>query len=189
MNFHLIESNPTSLTIELSGVSPTFVNSLRRIILNDVKAIAIDSVTFYENSASMFDEYVAHRIGLIPISMPKKYDEKEEILFSLEAEGPKTVYSKDLKSTDKEVKVANENIPIIKLAEGQKLKVTGKAVLGLPSKSTKFQAGLASYKAKSDDTFEFYIESFGQMPPTEILSRALNIISDGIKELQKEMKK
>ena len=37
-------------------------------------------------------------------------------------------------------------------------------MLGTGSRSAKFQPGIISYKAKNDSEFEFYIESFGQMP-------------------------
>ncbi len=189
MKIEVIESTPQSLRFKLSGADLSVANALRRIAINSVQSFAVDSVTFYENGTSMFDEYIAHRIGLVPLVTPGKgYDEKDEILFNLSAEGPTTVYSKDIKSNDKSVKVANENIPIMKLAAGQTLRLDGKAVMGSGSKSSKFQPGLVTYKALSEDTYEFYIETFGQMPPTEILSRALSIISDDVKEVYKELK-
>jgi DNA-directed RNA polymerase subunit D len=158
-------------------------------MINSVACFAIDSVTLYENSSTMFDEYISHRVGMVPILTPKGYDEKDEILFTLDSEGPGIILSKELKSTDKGVKVANDNIPIIKLSEGQKLRLDGKAILRTTKKSAKFQAGLITYKAINDKEFDFYVESFGQMPPTEILERALNIISSNVKEVYKELKK
>jgi DNA-directed RNA polymerase subunit D len=137
----------------------------------------------------MFDEYIAHRIGLVPILTPKDYDEKDEIVFSLEAEGPGTVYSKEMKSSDKSVKVANDAIPIIKLAEGQRIRVDGKAVMGNGKRSAKFQPGIVSYKTKNGTDYEFYFESFGQMNANEIMKRALDIISSGLKDVHKELKK
>ena len=189
MKIEVIESTPLFLRFKLSGADLSVANTIRRIAINSVPAFAVDSVTFYENGSSMFDEYIAHRVGLVPLVTPGKgYDEKDEILFTLSAEGPSTIYSKDLKSNDKSVKVANDNIPIMKLAAGQTLRLDGKAIMGTGSKSAKFQAGLASYKVLSDDSYEFYIETFGQMPPAEILSRALSIISDNVKEVYKELK-
>jgi DNA-directed RNA polymerase subunit D len=189
MKITVMESTPMSLRFRLSGAGFGVANAIRRSAINSVGSFAIDSVTFYENSTSMFDEYIAHRIGLVPLVTPSKgYDEKDEILFSLSAEGPVTVYSKDLKSTDKSVKVANENIPIMKLAQGQVLRLDGKAILGVGSRSSKFQPGLVTYKQLGDNEFEFYIETFGQMPPAEILSRTLSIISENVKEVRKELK-
>jgi DNA-directed RNA polymerase subunit D len=189
MKLTILESNDDSISFKLSDTNYSFANGFRRAMINEVGTLAIDSVTFYDNSSAMFDEYIAHRIGLIPIITPKDYDSKDEVVFSLNAEGPGIVYSKELISTAKGVKVANEKLPIIKLAEGQKLKIDGKAIFRSAMKSSKFQPGLVTYKAVDDSNFEFYVETFGQMPPTEIVHRALNIISDNVKEVYKEIKK
>jgi DNA-directed RNA polymerase subunit D len=191
MKISFIEDTPSSIRFKVSGISATFANSIRRILINSVSCFAIDKVTFYENTSAMFDEYMSHRIGLVPLATPASgYDEKDEILFNLEAEGPKTVYSKDLKSSDKKVKVVNEDIPIIKLAEGQKIRLEGKAVMRNGMKSAKFQPGLVTFKQYEEgNDFEFYIETFGQMTAKEILNRGLEIITQDLKSAHKEIKK
>ena len=137
----------------------------------------------------MFDEYIAHRIGLVPIRTPGKgYNDTDEIVFTLDATGPKTIYSKELESSDKDVRVANENIPIMKLADGQRLRVEGKALMGNARKHAKFQAGLVTFE-QSKDTYEFYIETFGQMSPKEIINKAFDAIKEELKEVQKDSKK
>lgn len=191
MKISFIEDTPSSVRFKASGISTTFANAVRRMLTNSVDCFAVDKVTFYENTSAMFDEYISHRIGLIPLVTPGSgYDEKDEITFNLEAEGPKTVYSKDLKSTDKKVKVVNEEIPIIKLAEGQKIRLDGKAVMGKGMGSAKFQPGLVTFKEIEDGKeFEFYIETFGQMTAKEILNRGLDIIAQDLKAAHKEIKK
>lgn len=190
MKIGIVENTPSALKFEIKGTDAATANALRRIMINTVPCFAIDKVTFYENTTAMFDEYIAHRLGQIPIATPTKgYDEKDEILFSLEAEGPVTIYSKDLKSTDKSVKVANGAIPVMKLAEGQRLKIEGKAIMGAASRNAKFQPGFITYKIKDGGVFEFYIESFGQMEAKEILGKALTIIGDELKGLYKEIEK
>jgi len=189
MKVEFIENTPTAIRFNISGVEVDLVNALRRIIISRVKTFAIDKVTFYINTSAMFDEYIAHRIGLIPLITPSEgYDEKDEILFNLDMEGPGTVYSKDLISSDKNVKVAFDDIPIIKLAEGQRLKLDGKAIMGSGSKSAKFQPGLATYEKKGEQNYEFYIETFGQMSAREILNKALEIIEEDLKATEKELK-
>ena len=188
MKLTVIENNENAIRFALEGTNFSFANALRRQMINNVGCLAIDSVTFYENSSAMFDEYIAHRIGMVPIKTPHDYDEKDEVVFSLSAEGPAIVYSKELVSTSKGVHIANEKIPRIKLADGQKLKVDGKAIFSTASKNSKFQPALVTYKAIDDSKFEFYVETFGQMPPLEILKKALNIISTSLKEVNKEIK-
>ncbi len=189
MKLSILHNDGNSLSFKLDGTNFAFANSLRRSMINNVSSLAIDKVTFYENSSAMFDEYLAHRIGLIPIRTPKDYDEKDEVVFSLNASGPATVYSKDLVSTSSKVSVANDKIPIIKLAEGQKIKVDAKAICRNAIKSSKFQPGLVTYKSVGDSSFEFYIETFGQMSPVEIVQKALNAINTELKEVIKEIKK
>ncbi|MEM0200884.1 MAG: DNA-directed RNA polymerase subunit D [Candidatus Micrarchaeaceae archaeon] len=190
MKVDVIENTPGSVRFILKDAGFNFANALRRVIMNSVDCFAIDSVTFYENSTAMFDEYIAHRVGLVPILTPKGYNKKDEIFFKLNAEGPITIYSKDVISSDKFVKVANDNIPIMKLATGQKLRFDAKAIMDKGSRSAKFQPGLATYKAnEKGDEFEFYIETFGQMQAMDILTRALDLIKSEVKDISKELKK
>jgi DNA-directed RNA polymerase subunit D len=189
MKLSILESDDKGLRFRLEGTNFSFANALRRSMINSVGTLAIDTVTFYENSSAMFDEYIAHRVGLIPIHTPKDYDEKDEVVFSLSAEGPSIVLSKELVSTSKGTSVANGNIPIIKLAAGQTIKIDAKAVFNNAMKSSKFQPGLVTYKAIDDSKFEFYVETFGQMPPQDIVRRALSAISDNLKDVYKEIKK
>lgn len=190
MKIESVEENGNVMKFTLKDATNAYANALRRAAMSMVSTFAIDKITFYENSSAMFDEYISHRIGLVPIETPNSgYNEKDEILFTLEAEGPKTVYSKELKSSDKEVKVANENIPIIKLAQDQKIRIDGKAVLGNGLRHAKFQPGLVTYDQADEGTFNFYIESFGQMSPKEIVNKAFGAIEDETKEVEKEVKK
>ena len=190
MKIKIIEDDEKALQFEVSGTDNYHVNTLRRAVMNRVKCFAIDKAMFYENTIAIFDEYIAHRIGLVPISTPQKgYGEADEVLFTLDASGPGIVYSKDLVSSDKEVRVANEGIPIIKLAEGQKLRIEGKAVLGNGAKHAKFQPGFVTFEPIDDTSFKFYIETFGQMSPKEIAYKAIESIKEEVKELKKELKR
>ncbi len=179
----------TSMSFSIKECSPYVANAVRRSAMSAVQTFAMDRVTFYENSSAMFDEFIAHRMGLVPIKTPSKgYNEKDEIVFSVDETGPKTVYSGDFTTSDKDVKVANDKIPIIKLAEGQKVRAEGKAILGTAAKHAKFQPGLITYE-ENDGSYRFYVESFGQMPPKEIINKALDAIREELKDLLKEVKK
>jgi DNA-directed RNA polymerase subunit D len=190
MKIESLEENNKVYRFVLKDATNSYANALRRVATNHVKCFAIDTVTFYENSSAIFDEYIAHRIGLVPIKTPSSgYSDEDEVLFTLEAEGPKTVYSGELEAKDKDVKVANEKIPLIKLAAEQKIRIDCKAVLGSGSRHAKFQPGLITYDQANDSTFNFYVETFGQMPPKEIINKAFSAIKDELKEVEKEVKK
>ncbi len=189
MKSEIVESNDNVFRFVLKEVSNAYANALRRMALSHVKCFAIDKVTFYENTSAIFDEYIAHRIGLVPIVTPTTgYSDTDEIMFTLDATGPKTVYSRELESSDKEVTVKNGNIPIIKLAQDQRLRIEAKAILGEGKRHAKFQPGIVTYE-QSDNNFNFYVETFGQMLPKQIINRALDSLKSELKELEKETKK
>ncbi|MDE1865176.1 MAG: DNA-directed RNA polymerase subunit D [Candidatus Micrarchaeota archaeon] len=190
MKIEKFEADGDSATFTLTGSRSGLANAFRRSISGSVPCFAIDRITFYENTSAMFDEYIAHRIGLIPIKTPASgYNEKDEILFSLEATGPSMVFSKQLVSADKEVEVANDKIPIIKLGPEQKLRIEGKAIMGTGSRHSKFQPGFVTYEESGDGSFRFSLESFGQMSPAEMVNKAASAIRDELKEVEKAAKK
>lgn len=153
-----IKGSDGKITFTISNASAALANLLRTTAMVEVPVMAIDEVDFYENSSSMFDEYIAHRLGMIPLKTDlKTYKLPDEccggkcsrcsVSFTLEATGPATVYSCDLKPSDEKIKVVEGKIPIIKLGEDQKLKLECKAVLGRGAAHAKWQACLAAYKA------------------------------------------
>ena len=59
--------SPEQVHFSLSGLEQSLSNALRRIMLAEVPTLAIDLVDIEENSSPLFDEFLAHRLGLIPI--------------------------------------------------------------------------------------------------------------------------
>src|SRR5919108_808194 len=120
MDIKVLSREQDTLRFVLSGVSPAFANALRRIILAEVPVMAIDDVMILENGSVMYDEILAHRLGLIPITTDQSYNLPEECSckselgcekcragFSLEIEAQdpvEVVYSSHLKPENTEVK-------------------------------------------------------------------------------------
>jgi DNA-directed RNA polymerase subunit D len=161
---------------------------VRRYGMMGVSTFAIDQVTFYDNTSSIFDEYVAHRLGQLPLTTPARVLENAEVSFVLDEMGPKTVYASDLKGSDSDVKVLREKIPIITLVENQKIRLEAKARLGNGRKHAKYQTGLLSFGADGDK-YTFKLESFYQMEPKELMARACTAMLDDIAEMIKGLKK
>ncbi len=152
MKLEILELGDRKAKFILSEVTPAYANALRRAMLADIPKMAIDYVDIYDNTSVMFDEMLAHRMGLIPIKtnldMYKLREECDckgegcalcQVTFTLSAEGPGMVHSRDLKSSDPETVPADDNVPIIELKAGQKLVLTAVARLGRGKEHAKFQ--------------------------------------------------
>ena len=129
---------------------------------------------------------VAHRLGQVPLTSDAGKS-TEEVAFTLDAEGPSTVYSKALKSTDSKIKASLDNIPLLKLLEGQNLRLEAKARKGIGQQHAKFQPGLVSYEMLGDKEFSFKVESFMQLEPREVLSKTADLIAEHCDELEEKL--
>ncbi len=186
MNIDMKAETDTRLEFVLRGSSVSFANLLRRYGMGQVPVFAIDRVTIYENGSSMFDEYIAHRIGQVPL-LSDSSKAADEIAFTLEASGPETVYSKQLKSMDSKIKSALDDIPLLKLLEGQNIRLEAKARQGIGRMHAKFQPGLIAYEALTPNEFRFKVESFTQFEPREFLLKAADLIAKRCEELEEKL--
>jgi len=173
----------------LSDATIEFANLLRRYAINSVPVYAIDDAAVYENTSSFFDEYLVHRLGLIPLTTPLKAKAGEEATLMLDAEGPGTIYAESLKSTDKSVHPATPKMPIIKLLEGQRVRVEGKAIIANARRHARWQPGIISYGYEKEGEFRFTVESYGQMDAEDIIKKALTQIQSNAEEIETQLEK
>jgi DNA-directed RNA polymerase subunit D len=190
----------------MRGIDRAYANAIRRLAISQVPTMAIDDVVILENSSVMFDELVAHRLGLIPLktdlsryNLPEDCDcksalgcQKCRVLLVLDAEASdkvRPVNSGDLVSEDSETKPISDLIPIVKLAPGQKIKLEAYARLGKGSEHAKWQATSASVLMETGkpDEFELYIESVGSLPAPEIFTRALEKLLKSLQDFSAQI--
>lgn len=143
----------------LKGTNTAYLNTIRRMIANRLPTMAIDTITFIDNGSALFDEFLANRLGMVPLTTDlKTYVEPEnckckgegcarcQLKLTLNKAGPCTVYAEDIKSTDPKVQPAIPKLPIVKLLDGQNLKLEAVAVLGRGKEHAKFCPGYAYYQ-------------------------------------------
>jgi len=251
------------LSFILKNANAAFANALRRNAIEEVPTMAIEDIEFRNNSSVLYDEIIAHRIGLIPLTTDlKSYNLPDkckcggkgcaqcQLKLTLKVKVQGTVYASEFKSADPKVKPAYPNMPITKLLKGQKLELEATAILGKGKDHAKWCPGLVYYKLmpiieikknctnpevvveqcpqnvfeiknnklvlnkdnllkchlcnacvdicepkgavtveNSNKDFIFYVESWGQLEPKEIINEALKIIKDTSNEFIKEIKK
>lgn len=179
MDIEILEMAERKCRFILRNSTPAKANALRRTMLTDIPKMAIDTVDFhlgsnadrdgkeYESITPLFDEIIAHRLGMVPVPTrigDFEFNNKDEcpechgegcpnctIMYSLNKYGPCTVLSGDMMpvvmaknlggvdvSTD-DFKVCDPNIPIVELADQQSVLIYAHAVMGTARKHVKWQ--------------------------------------------------
>lgn len=156
MDIKLVDKNKdaSQMVFLLKGTNVGFVNALRRLVLESVPTLAVEDIVFKRNDSVLYDEIIANRLGLVPLVTDlKSYVLQSQcdcegegcaqcsVSFTLAKEGPCIVYSGDMKFADPAVKPVHDNIPIVKLLEGQDIEMEGVAVLGRGREHVKWSPG------------------------------------------------
>jgi len=163
-------------------INETLANSIRRY-LNQIPVLAVDEVEISKNDSALYDETIAHRIGLIPLKMESSAKKKQgKLKLDVKKEG--TVYSGDLKGSPF---VVYKNIPITTLNNNKELQLVATVKAGKGSEHSKFSPGLMFYRnvIKIVLDKEFYGEIKKVFPNVEIQEKGnkITIIDNKKKEI------
>jgi len=200
LSLNIISQNDEKVSVKLKGIPLQYANALRRLCLNGIPIYAIDTVDVLINSSVLADEGIAHRFGLIPIktelSAVQQDNQSDRIMFTLdsgETNETRTVLSGELKSQDDIIKPISDNIPIITLAPGQRLKIEAYARLGRGTEHAKWNSANISTLTESekDDERILTVETTGALEPQHIILSSVEELSrrlDEFKNLLSDLK-
>jgi len=61
MKVTLLFKSDSKIKMMIEDVDVGFVNALRRILVSEIPAYAVDHIVVYENTSQLYDEILAHR--------------------------------------------------------------------------------------------------------------------------------
>ena len=188
----VLTSDEKKISIKLKGVTLQYANALRRICLNGVPIYAIDTVDIIENSSVLADEGITHRLGLIPLKtdLSRSDESDSRIMLTLDSgddtETGRTVTSAEISSDDKVVRPSSDQIPIVHLAPGQKLKFEAYARLGKGTEHAKWNSSNIAVllDTKKEDEHILTVETTGALKPREIILGGINELAKRLEEFK-----
>ena len=196
----ILERKKHTIKFCVEGIKPSFANALRRIMIAELPTMAIEWVDFKKNDSALYDELIAHRLGLIPLTYDKRvYKLPEECREAsvkdsqcyakliIKKIGPCMVYSGDLKSEDENVKPVFGKIPIVELLDDQELELVAYARLGYGREHIKWQGAVVGYSIDENGKIVFEVESCSGLSPEEIVITATEIFEKKVKEFKKQI--
>ena len=120
----------------------SLANAIRRSV-NKIPILAIEECDIYKNDSALYDEVIAHRLGLIPLKNQKlkKGDTIELKLKSKGEEGGIEVMSGEFGDVS-----VYSDMPIVFLEKDQELEIVARAGVGNAKEHAKYSPGLIFYK-------------------------------------------
>ncbi|KAI9015060.1 DNA-directed RNA polymerase [Gaertneriomyces semiglobifer] len=154
------EVDKNKITFVLSNTELAMANALRRVMFAEVPTMAIDLVEIESNTTVLSDEFLAHRLGLVPLvsADAKRMNYTREcnctqycpncsveliLNVSCQNDLSRDVYSRDLISSHNTIKPYFESdddrgVLLVKLKQGQELSVRCIAKKGMAKEHAKW---------------------------------------------------
>ena len=166
MAMNLIEKTPGNVSFT-GEINITLANAIRRSV-NEIPILAIEEADIYKNDSALYDEIIAHRLGLVVLKNQKlKSDQTIEMKMKVKGKNDRTeVLAGELGS-----EVVYPETPIVLLEDKQEIELVARARVGRGIEHSKFSPGVLFYKhlpnikissegAKQVELAEIYPEVF-----------------------------
>jgi DNA-directed RNA polymerase subunit D len=157
MSIEVLKKTDRNLKFVVEGISIDMANAIRRIIISEIPVMAVDEVIILKNDSPLYDEIIAHRISMMPITtdlavykLPRECEcggygcPLCQVSLTCEVTNttntPLDIYSGDLKSNDPKINPVDPNIPLVKIDKNDKVIIEAYAILGLAKDHVKWQS-------------------------------------------------
>jgi len=178
------EQNKCVYNFVIDGIDSSIANSLRRIIIGKIPTIVIDTVCIQKNDSAYCDEMICNRLGLIPLKR-EETETKTNYSITLEENGPKTVYSRDI-IFPSGISPVSGDIIIIKLNDKETIKLSGYTEEGTALENAKWSASCGtSYKQLTKTSYEFHIETTGCISAKDCFLKSIDILKEDLVKVKK----
>ncbi|MAE49271.1 hypothetical protein CMI48_00430 [Candidatus Pacearchaeota archaeon] len=136
-----ISNTPEQLVIKMPA-NESLANAIRRSVA-EVPTLAIEDVEIMKNDSALYDEVLAHRLGLVALKTEKSMNDKTSIKLKLSKSGPATVHAEDLQGP---ADIIYPKTPLTLINENQNVELVATAVLGRGVSHAKHIPGLCYYR-------------------------------------------
>ncbi len=187
MKLELGDEEDGVLEATLTDASPAMANAIRRSAMTKVPTLAIKELQVVQNESGLFDEVLANRLGQVPFTIPKKFNEDDELHIAIKKEGPVKVKSGDIQTDNEEAEPLNNEIGIVTLKEDQELELEATAVLGTGIEHAKHQGGTVGYEKTGDGEFKFWIESTSGHTNEQLLKASIEELKNDLDEFENKL--
>jgi len=167
----IIEKKNDQIVFE-AKIEDSLANAIRRYV-NHIPVIAVDEVNIFKNDSPLYDETLAHRVGLVPLKMDKSVKKEAKLKLTTNKEG--MVYSGELKG---DVKPVYDNIPLTYINKEQEMEFEATTKMGKGIEHSKFSPGMMFYRNVTEITVdkEFKDRIRNLCPDNEIKEKGNKII-------------
>lgn len=201
----ILDLSPDMIQFKIENINLALVNGLRRIFIAETPTIAIDWVQIKKNTTILSDEFIIHRLGLIPIPSDE-FINKLKIPWKCQCINFCTKcaveFILDVKCReDKQYLITTSDIipsfhkeipiPLVKLNNGQELCLKAYAIKGIGKNHAKWNPTInidfdccnntSSYfleDCNKRKQFYFNIESSGALKPENIMLIGLETLKN-----------